>query len=68
MGRRFKADPKWISVRYSARCAEPNCQTEIQRWRASLLLPHCGAADFDRRPTRLYIKPLATADYAGTWS
>jgi hypothetical protein len=29
MRRRFKADPKWITARYSARCAEPNCQTEI---------------------------------------
>ena len=29
MRRRFKADRKWITVRYSARCAEPNCQTEI---------------------------------------
>jgi hypothetical protein len=29
MRRRFKADPKWISARYPAQCAEPNCQTEI---------------------------------------
>jgi len=24
MQRRFKCDPKWITARYSARCAEPN--------------------------------------------
>jgi len=30
MRRRFKADPKWITVRYPARCAEPNCQTQIE--------------------------------------
>ena len=29
MRRRFKADPKWITVRHLARCAEPNCQTQI---------------------------------------
>jgi hypothetical protein len=29
MRRRFKADPKWITVRHPARCAEPNCQTPI---------------------------------------
>jgi hypothetical protein len=29
MRRRFKADPKWITVRHPARCAEPNCQTQI---------------------------------------
>ena len=29
MRRSFKCDPKWITVRYSARCAEPNCQAEI---------------------------------------
>ena len=28
MRRRFKSHPKWITVRYPARCAEPNCQTE----------------------------------------
>ena len=27
MRRRFKCDPKWITVRYPGRCAEPNCQT-----------------------------------------
>src|SRR5215472_13057817 len=26
---RFKADPKWITVRHPARCAEPNCQIQI---------------------------------------
>jgi hypothetical protein len=29
MRRRFKADPKWITVRHSARRAEPICQTQI---------------------------------------
>jgi hypothetical protein len=29
MRRRFKCDPKWVTVRYPARCAEPNCQTPI---------------------------------------
>jgi hypothetical protein len=29
MRRRFKCDPKWITVRYPAKCAEPNCQTGI---------------------------------------
>ena len=29
MRRRFKCDPKWITVRYPAKCAEPNCQTPI---------------------------------------
>jgi hypothetical protein len=24
-----QCDPKWITVRYPARCAEPNCQTPI---------------------------------------
>ena len=39
MRRRFKCDPKWITVRYPAKCAEPNCQTEIKFRRASVLLP-----------------------------
>ena len=29
MRSRFKCDPKWIAVRYPAKCAEPNCQTGI---------------------------------------
>ena len=29
MRRRFKCDPKRITVRFPARCAEPNCQAEI---------------------------------------
>jgi len=29
MRRRFKADPKGITAKYPARCAEPKCQTEI---------------------------------------
>ena len=28
MRHRFKADPKWITIRYPARCADANCQTE----------------------------------------
>ena len=31
MRRRFKCDPKWITVRYPAKCAEPNCQTQIKQ-------------------------------------
>ena len=31
MRRRFKCDPKWITVRYPARCCEPNCQTQIKQ-------------------------------------
>jgi len=30
MRRRFKADPKWITVRRPARCAELNSQTQIE--------------------------------------
>jgi hypothetical protein len=30
MRHRFKADPKWIMVRHPARCAEPNCHTQIE--------------------------------------
>ena len=29
MRRRFKCDPKWIAVRYSARCAKPGCAVPI---------------------------------------
>jgi hypothetical protein len=29
MRRRFRDDPKWITVRHPARCAEPNCHTRI---------------------------------------
>jgi hypothetical protein len=29
MRRRFKCDPKWITIRYPARCAERNCRTPI---------------------------------------
>lgn len=31
MRRRFKCDPKWITVRTPARCAEPDCQTQIKQ-------------------------------------
>ena len=39
MRRRFKADPKWIMVRYPARCAEPNCQTPINPGERGLYYP-----------------------------
>ncbi len=29
MRRRFNCDPKWITVRYTAKYAEPNCHTKI---------------------------------------
>jgi hypothetical protein len=40
MRRRFKADPKWINVRYPARCAEPNCQTEINSGERAFYYPN----------------------------
>jgi hypothetical protein len=47
MRRRFKPDPKWITVRYVARCAEPNCQrTGPCRWGSRTLVRYdqrCGA-------------------------
>jgi hypothetical protein len=42
MRRRFKADPKWITVRDPARCAEPNCQTQINPGDKSLYGSRCG--------------------------
>jgi hypothetical protein len=39
MRRRFKADPKWITVRYPVRCAEPNCQTEISSGERAFYYP-----------------------------
>jgi hypothetical protein len=39
MRRRFKCDPKWIDVRYPARCAEPNCQTEINSGERAFYYP-----------------------------
>ena len=50
MRRRFKADPKWITDRYRARCAEANCQTEINSGERAFYYPndkalygtHCG--------------------------
>jgi hypothetical protein len=39
MRRRFKADPKWITVRHPARCAEPNCQTRINPGERSFYYP-----------------------------
>ena len=29
MRRRFKCDPKWIIVRYPAKCAKPDCEIPI---------------------------------------
>jgi hypothetical protein len=40
MRRRFKRDPKWITVRYSTRCAEPNCQTEIKSGERAFYYPN----------------------------
>jgi hypothetical protein len=40
MRRRFKADPKWITVRHQARCAEPNCQTEINSGERAFYYPN----------------------------
>ena len=39
MTRRFKCDPKWITVRYQARCAEPNCQTGINSGERAFYYP-----------------------------
>jgi hypothetical protein len=39
MRRRFKCDPKWITVRYPAKCAEPNCQTEIKSGERAFYYP-----------------------------
>jgi len=39
MRRRFKCDPKWITVRYPARCAEPNCQTQIKQGERAFYYP-----------------------------
>jgi len=39
MRHRFKCDPKWITVRYPARCAEPNCQTQIKQGERAFYYP-----------------------------
>ena len=39
MRRRFKRDPKWITVQYPARCAEPNCQTQIKQGERAFYYP-----------------------------
>jgi len=39
MRRRFKCDPKWITVRYPSRCAEPNCQAEINSGERAFYYP-----------------------------
>jgi hypothetical protein len=39
MRRRFKCDPKWIMVRYPAKCAEPNCQTGINSGERAFYYP-----------------------------
>jgi len=40
MRRRFRCDPKWITVRYQAQCAEPNCQTEINSGERAFYYPN----------------------------
>ena len=44
MRRRFKCDPKWITVRYPAKCAEPNCQTGINSGERAFYYPSDKAA------------------------
>ena len=44
MRRRFKCDPKWITVRYPAKCAEPNCQTLINAGDRAFYYPSDRAA------------------------
>ena len=44
MRRRFKCDPKWITVRYPAKCAEPNCQTPINAGGRAFYYPSDRAA------------------------
>jgi hypothetical protein len=39
MRRRFKCDPKWITVRYPARCSKPNCRTEISPGERAFYFP-----------------------------
>jgi hypothetical protein len=39
MRHRFKADPKWITIRYPAQCAEANCQTEINSGERAFYYP-----------------------------
>jgi hypothetical protein len=39
MRRRFKCDPKWITVRHPAKCAEPNCQAEINSGERAFYYP-----------------------------
>jgi len=40
MRRRFKADPRWITVRYPARCAELNCHTQINSGERAFYYPN----------------------------
>jgi hypothetical protein len=62
MRRRFKSDPKWITVRYPARCAEPNCQTEIKSGERAFYYPgdkalygtRCGHGDIAERDFNAY--------------
>ena len=39
MRRRFKCDPKWITVRYPAKCAEPNCHMGINSGERAFCYP-----------------------------
>jgi hypothetical protein len=48
MRKRFKCDPKWITVRYAARCAEPNCQTQIKSGEQAFYYPSGKALYGDR--------------------
>ncbi len=48
MQRRFKSDPKWIIARYPARCAEPNCQTDISPGERAFYYPSDKALYGDR--------------------
>ena len=56
MRRRFKADPKWITVRHPARCAEPNCQTQNNPGECGFTTPAISrftapVADMAKRPS-----------------
>ena len=36
---KVQCDPKWITVRYPAKCVEPNCQTEINSGERAFYYP-----------------------------
>ena len=64
MRRRFKADPKWITARYPARCAEPNCQTEINSGDRAFYYPNDKALYGTR--CGLGETPNATSTFTGS--